>query len=273
MKYLTVKGQRLPAVGFGTSQITGRACTDIVKTALELGYRHLDTAQAYGNEDDVGRGMARSNVKREDIFLTTKVWRSSLDARGVKRSTAESLKRLGTDYVDLLLVHWPNDSVPMGETLAAFAELKAEGKTRHIGVSNYTPRHLQEAIETHKADLFCDQVEFHVQLNQDPLLALLRRNGLALVAYSPLGRGRIPGNKVLARIGEKHRKSASQVALNWLVRRDGVAIIPKASSEAHCRANLDIFDFELDADDLAEIAKLDARARVWEPAWGPRWES
>jgi 2,5-diketo-D-gluconate reductase B len=268
-----VKGDRLPVIGLGTSQTDGRGCTDMVKTALALGYRHIDTAQAYGNEADVGRAIAQSGVKREEIFLTTKVWRSSLDARGVKRSTAESLKKLGTDYVDLLLVHWPNDSIPMGETLAAFAELKAEGKTRHIGVSNYTPRHLKEAIETHKADLFCNQVEFHVNLNQAPLLALMRRAGLALVAYSPLGRGRIPGNKTLERIGKKHGKSASQVALAWLARNDGVAIIPKASREAHLAANLDIFDIALDAEDLAEIAKLDTRSRVWEPSWGPHWDS
>jgi len=243
-----------------------------VTSALSLGYRHIDTAQAYGNEEEVGRGIAKSGVKREDIFLTTKVWRSSLDARGVKSSTAESLDRLGTDYVDLLLVHWPNDSVPMGETLGAFAELKAAGKTRHIGVSNYTPRHLTEAIETHKADLFCNQVEYHPQLNQDALLALLRKHGLALVAYSPLGRGRIVKNPVLAKIGAKYGKSASQVALNWLVRQDNVATIPKASSPAHCKANLEIFDFEITAEEVAEIAKLDAKSRVWQPSWGPRWD-
>jgi 2,5-diketo-D-gluconate reductase B len=271
MKYLTIKGQRLPAVGLGTSQVDGRTCTEIVRTALKVGYRHIDTAQAYGNESDVGRAIATAGVPREEIFLTTKVWRSSLDSKGVKRSTAESLKRLGTDYVDLLLVHWPNDSIPMGETLAAFAELKAEGKTRHIGVSNYTPRHLKEAIETHKADLFCNQVEFHVNLDQTPLLALLRKSGLALVAYSPLGRGRIPGNKTLERIGNKYGKSASQVALGWLARNDGVAVIPKASSEVHLMANLDIFDIALDADDLAQIARLDTRSRVWEPSWGPNW--
>jgi len=217
--------------------------------------------------------MAQSNVKRDDIFLTTKVWRSSLDAKGVARSTAESLDRLGTDHVDLLLVHWPNDSVPMGETLKAFAELKAAGMTRHIGVSNYTPRHLNEAIETHKADLFCNQLEYHPQLDQSALLAQMRKHGLALVAYSPLGRGRMVKNPVLAAIGKKHGKSASQVALNWLARQDGVATIPKASSEAHCRANLEIFDFDLSPDDLAEIATLAGKnARVWLPPWGPSWD-
>ena len=267
-----MKGQRLPKIGFGTSQITGRACTDIVKTALSVGYRHIDTAQAYGNEDQVGRAIAQSNVKREDIFLTTKVWRSSLDRKGVARSTAESLDRLGTGYVDLLLVHWPNDSVPMGETLAAFAELKAAGKTRHIGVSNYTMRHLEEAVETHKADLFCDQLEYHPQLDQTALLGALRGYGLALVAYSPLGRGRLVKNPVLAAIGKKHGKTASQVALAWLARQGGVAAIPKASSEAHCRANLEVFDFALDEDDLARIATLNGKSRVWLPSWGPNWD-
>jgi 2,5-diketo-D-gluconate reductase B len=272
MKFLSIKGQRLPAVGLGTSQLGGRACTDVVRTALALGYRHIDTAQAYGNEQDVGRAIAQSGIPRDEIFLTTKVWLSSLDARGVKRSTAESLERLGTDHVDLLLVHWPNDSVPMGETLAAFAELKAQGRTRNIGVANYTPRHLKEAIEIHKADLLCNQIEFHVQLDQARLLELIRGHGLALVAYSPLGRGRITADATLSGIGKKHGKSASQVALAWLLRNDGVAVIPKASSEAHLRANLDVFDFELSQDDLAAIAKLDTRSRVWEPSWGPRWD-
>src|SRR5262245_18297632 len=272
MRYLNVKGERWPRIGFGTSQINGRACTEIVKAALSLGYRHIDTAQAYGNEDAVGRALAQSTVKREEIFLTTKVWRASLDAKGVKRSTAESLDRLSTDYVDLLLVHWPNDSIPMGETLAAFAELKAAGKTRHIGVSNYTMRHLKEAVETHKADLFCNQLEYHPNLNQDALLGALRGYRMALVAYSPLGRGRLVKNPVLAAIGKKHGKTASQVALNWLVEQDGVAAIPKASSEAHCRANLDVFDFELSADERVEIAKLSENARLSAPSWGPSWD-
>ena len=272
MEFLTVKGERLPRIGFGTSQITGRACTNIVKTALGLGYRHIDTAQAYGNEDDVGRAIAQSTVKREDIFLTTKVWRSSLDAKGVARSTAESLDRLGTGYVDLLLVHWPNDSVPMGETLKAFAELKAEGKTRHIGVSNYTLRHLKEAVETHKADLLCNQLEYHPQLDQSAQLGALRGYGMALVAYSPLGRGRMVKNAVLSAIGKKYGKSASQVALNWLVSQDAVATIPKASSEAHCRANLEVFDFALTEADRAEIASLASNSRVWLPSWGPSWD-
>jgi 2,5-diketo-D-gluconate reductase B len=272
MEYLDVKGERLPRIGFGTSQISGRACAEIVRTALAAGYRHIDTAQAYGNEDDVGRGIAKSGVRREEIFLTTKVWRSSLDARGVKRSTAESLDRLGTGYVDLLLVHWPNDSIPMGETLAAFAELKAEGKTRHIGVSNYTMHHLKEAVETHKADLFCNQLEYHPNLNQGALLGALRGYGMALVAYSPLGRGRLVRNPLLSAIGNRYGKTASQVALNWLIKQDGVATIPKASSEAHCRANLEVFDFDLTADERAEIAKLANNSRVWLPSWGPNWD-
>ena len=160
----------------------------------------------------------------------------------------------------------------MGETLAAFAELKAEGRTCNIGVSNYTPRHLKEAVEVHNADLLCNQFEFHVQLDQARLLALVRGYGLAFVAYSPLGRGRIPADPTLAAIGRQYGKSASQVALAWLLRNDGVAVIPKASSEAHLAANLEVFDFELSAEDLARIANLDTRSRVWEPSWGPRWD-
>jgi diketogulonate reductase-like aldo/keto reductase len=160
----------------------------------------------------------------------------------------------------------------MGETLAAFAGLKAEGKTRHIGVSNYTMHHLKEAVETHKADLFCNQLEYHPNLNQGALLGALRGYGMALVAYSPLGRGRLVRNPLLSAIGNRYGKTASQVALNWLIKQDGVATIPKASSEAHCRANLEVFDFDLTADERAEIAKLANNSRVWLPSWGPNWD-
>ncbi len=272
MTLLTVKGARLPAVGFGTSGLDGRRCTEIVREAIGLGYRHIDTAQAYGNEAAVGRGIADSGVAREEIFLATKVWMAHLDRRGIARTTDESLRKLGTGHVDLLLAHWPNDSIPLAETMEGLAAMRAAGKARFVGVCNYTRRHLAEAVDTLGAELVCNQVEYHPLLSQDAMLAQLRTRGMALVAYSPLGRGRIPRDAALARIGAKHGKSAAQVALAWLVRQDGVACIPKASSLAHARANLDIFDIALDADDLAAIAALDKTGRVIDPGWAPDWD-
>jgi 2,5-diketo-D-gluconate reductase B len=271
MKYLDIQGDRFPAIGLGTSGLEGRRCTDVVRTALGLGYRHIDTAQAYGNEREVGRAIAASGVKREDIFVVTKVWRSSLKPRDVHRSTEGSLDSLGTGYVDLLLIHWPNESIPLGDTLKAFGELKAAGKARHIGVSNFPLNLLREAVETHRAPVFANQVEYHPLLDHAALLAYMRARNIALTAYSPLGRGRLVDNPVLAKIGRKRGKSASQIALAWLLRQDGVAAIPKFSSEAHGRANLEAFGIALDEGELEAIAGLDKGFRVWEPSWGPNW--
>ena len=273
MDFVDVEGFGLPRIGFGTSGLHGRNCRDLVAFALDAGYRHIDTAQAYGNEADVGAGIRQSKVDRAQVFLTTKIWMENTGYRDAKRATADSLQRLDTDYVDLLLLHWPNDRIPMGDSLKALNELRAEGKARHIGVSNFTLRHLKEAVETHGADLFCNQVEYHVMLPQDGLLAYMRPRNIALVAYSPLGRGRIPGNETLARVGRQYGKSASQVALRWLTLQEGVAMIPKAGSREHCRANLDIFDFTLSAEDLAQIATLATGRRVVDPGWAPDWDA
>lgn len=272
MSFVEVKGARLPRIGFGTSGLSGASCTRLVRFALDIGYRHIDTAQAYGNEDAVGRALAETVVARTDIFVTTKVWTSAFRDGALQRSVDESLQRLRTPYVDLLLLHWPNHAVPMDETLRALAAVRTAGKARHIGVSNFTIRHLATAIDTYGADLVCNQVECHALMRQEKLRAAMRRHGLALVAYSPLGRGRLTGEKALAAIGARHGKSASQVALRWLVEQDNVVAIPKAAREAHARANLDVFDFALDDDDRAAIAKLPGSMRVIDPGWSPEWD-
>ncbi|MCZ6893210.1 MAG: aldo/keto reductase [Gammaproteobacteria bacterium] len=272
LQVLDVRGTPLPIIGFGTSGLPSDHCSAMVETALALGYRHIDTAQAYGNEAEVGRGIARSAVPRAEIFLSTKLEQVNLGAAAVRRATAESLARLGTDYVDLLMIHWPSEEVPMSETLAAFAHLRAEGKVRNIGVCNFTLDLLREAVEQHGADLLCNQVECHPLLAQKKILPYLQSNGIALVAYSPLGRGRVVRNPILRRIGAKYGKSSAQVSLAWLASQDLVAAIPKASSEAHCRANLEIFDFVLSADDLDEIAGLDTGQRGIDPSWAPNWD-
>lgn len=274
MKHLDIRGAKLPAIGFGTSGLSGDRCTRMVRLALDLGYRHIDTAPVYGTEGPVGAALAATSVRREDIFLTTKVWRADLRARDVRKSAESSLRALRTDYLDLLLVHWPNNAIPIAETFDAFAALEAEGKVRHAGVANFTLRHLRALAAVKNAEVFCNQVEYHARLGraQAPLLDHLRQGGIALVAYSPLGRGLLTRDATLAGIGRKYGKSASQVALRWLVEQDGVALITKSASEAHCREGIDVFDFELSAEDRAAIAARDDSTRVLDPGWAPEWD-
>lgn len=272
MNYIEIKGARIPVIGFGTSGLSGRRCREMVRAAMALGYRHIDTAQAYGNETDVGAGIADSGVNRDAVFLTTKIWTANYRRGALVRSAEESLKRLGTDYVDLVLLHWPDDTIDLAEPLGALASLRAAGKTRHIGVSNFALRHLATAIETLGADLLCNQLEYHPMLDQARMLGRLRTLGMALVAYSPLGRGQMVGDARLAAIGAKHGKSAAQIALRWLIQQPNVAAIPKASSEAHCRANIDVFDFALDDSDIGALAALPKDRRVIDPGWAPDWD-
>lgn len=273
MKYLEIKDARVPALGFGTFEITGSQCTEMVRYALEVGYRHIDTAQVYGNEAEVGKALSESGIDREEIFLTTKVWMDELAYADAKRSTESSLQRLNTDYVDLLLIHWPNDAVPMEESLKALTELRAEGKTRYIGVSNFTVALLKEAIEVHGADLLCNQVEYHPFLSQRPVLEYLYAQGMMLTAYSPLARGEVIRDSTLKRIGQNYGKSPAQVVLRWLLQQDAVAAIPKASSKDHCRSNFQIFDFSLSAEDMAVIGKLTGNRRTIDPGWAPEWDT
>lgn len=254
MKDIAVKGTRVPALGLGTWALSGRACYDAVRAALELGYRHIDTAEMYGNEAEVGRAIRDSGLPREAIFLTTKVPPGKLRTRDAKRSAEDSLRRLGLDQVDLLLVHWPNDAVPLAETLGAFAELRAAGRTRHIGVSNFSPALLAEAVERVGADLLCDQVEYHPYLSQRSLVTKARGYGMMVTAYSPVAKGRVARDARLEALGRKYGKSATQIVLRWLIEQEGVAAIPKAASAAHLAANIDIFDFALDPADSAAIA-------------------
>lgn len=272
MKYLDIKGARVPALGLGTWQLNGRGCFEAVRHALDLGYRHIDTAQMYGNETEVGWATRESGL-RDQIFLTTKLAPGNHAAAAVTRSTEESLRRLATDHVDLLLIHWPTGEVPLGETLDALAALRRAGKTRYIGISNFNAALLEEAVGTHGADLLCNQVEYHPYLSQRAVLAAVRRHGMMLTAYSPLARGRVLRDPVLSAIGRNYDKSPAQVALRWLLDQDGVVAIPKASSRAHLAANLAVFDFTLSATDRAAIDALRVGYRVVDPAgWAPDWD-
>jgi 2,5-diketo-D-gluconate reductase B len=237
-----------------------------------MGYRHIDTAQMYGNEAEVGQGLADSDVPRDRVFLTTKVWMDRLHDGDLRASVEESLRKLGTGDVDLLLIHWPNPEVPLGESLRAMQDLQAEGKVKYTGVSNFPVELMREALERKGADIVCNQVEYHPFLSQQPVLDYARDHGLFVTAYCPLAKGRAVQDPTLTEIGRKHGKSPAQVALRWLVQQDKVAAIPKAAKPEHARANLEIFDFELDAEDRARIGRLDGRTRLINPSWAPQWD-
>jgi 2,5-diketo-D-gluconate reductase B len=273
MQYLEVRGTRVPALGLGTWPLAGRGCYDTVREALALGYRHIDTAQMYGNEQEVGAAIRDSGVAREELFVTTKLAPGNLAAAAVRRSAEESLRRLGTSHIDLLLIHWPSRSVRTGETLEAMAALRREGKARQLGVSNFTVKLLDEAVAIER-DLLCDQVEYHPFLSQRAVLAAVARHDMILTAYTPLARGRVAGDSMLAAVARKYGKSPAQVALRWLLDQKRVAAIPKASSAEHLAANLDVFDFALDAEDRAQIDALRGAERVVDvPGWAPAWDA
>lgn len=255
METIEVQGTSVPALGLGTWQLTGQTCTETVQTALEMGYRHVDTAQAYGNERQVGLGIEAADVDREDVFLVTKLDGSNRDARSVRQSTRESLHKLGTDFLDCLLIHWPNTPwmAPLSETIDAMNDLVDEGTVDHIGVSNFSPTRLDRARELSDAPIFTDQVQYHPYWDQRKLLDYCRIHDVLLTAYSPLARGGVLDDPALVTVGNRYDKSPAQVALRWLIQQEGVAAIPKASSREHLAANMAIFDFELTDAEMAWI--------------------
>jgi diketogulonate reductase-like aldo/keto reductase len=271
MTTIEVKGDRVPAIGYGTWLVTGQDATDGVRDALEIGYRQIDTARAYENEREVGRGIADSGVPREEIFLTTKVPHDEANAAEVDRDADESLERLGVDYLDLLLLHWPSPEVPLEETLTAMSKVREDGRTRQIGVSNFPAGLLRQALDI--APVFCNQVEYHPFLDQSRLLELARANDVLITAYSPLAHGKVPGDPTLQRIGAKYGKTAGQVALRWLLDQPGASPIPKASSYERRVENFDVFDFTLSDEDREEIDRLPKDIRTANPPWAPDWDA
>lgn len=270
---LSIGGASIPRIGLGTWELEGPEAEEAVRDALALGYRHIDTARAYGNEREVGTAIGGSGIDRSEIWLTTKLWFDGLSPQRVREQTEASLKALGVDYVDLLLVHWPNPSQPIGQTLEAMAELVGEQKARRIGVSNFPTRELGAAIEASPLPLFANQIEFHPFLDQSKLLAMAAEHDLVIEAYSPLAHGKVPGDETLAEIGEAHAKSAAQVGLRWLLDHEQVVALPRSSSSENRAANLDVFDFELSAAERERIAGL-ARpdGREIDPSFAPDWD-
>lgn len=271
MEYVTVSDGQVPALGLGLGELRGDRCYAAVRHALELGYRHLDTAHFYGNEKEVGQAIRDSAVAREEIFVTTKVWRSHMTAARVTVSIDESLRALGLGYVDLLLAHWPVDEVPLAETMSALHRVGASGKARHIGVSNFTAAQVRQAAEY--ARVFCHQVEYHPLLGQDKLLAMAAELDYVLTAYSPVAQGGVADEPVICRIAGRHRKSPAQIALRWLVQQPLVAAIPRSSRGDHRAANIEIFDFELTDQEMSDIHAVAATrgTRLSQPAFAPDW--
>jgi 2,5-diketo-D-gluconate reductase B len=268
---VTVQGVEVPKLGYGTWLVEGEAAYEGVLDALELGYRHIDTARAYGNEAWVGRALADSDVPREDVWLTTKAWYEHAEPDFLTRVFHEQLADLQVERVDLLLLHWPAPEVPLRQTLGAMNALREQGLAAHIGVSNFPSELLREALEY--APIFCDQVEYHPYLPQGPVMHECLEHDLLLTAYSPFAHGYVHDDSLLGEIGARHGKSAGQVALRWLLDQPNVCTIPKASSHARRAENLDVFDFELDDDERAAVAALSRRhLRTADPEWAPDWD-
>jgi 2,5-diketo-D-gluconate reductase B len=259
----------IPLLGLGTWDLRGRNCVRTVREALDLGYRHIDTAEMYENEREVGQGISVSSVARSDVFVTTKLWRDSLTRAAVPIHVEKSLKRLGTDYVDLLLIHWPNAEVPLEETLGAMTSLLEDGEARAIGVSNFPVPLWQHALEL--APVYVNQVELHPYLTQKELLAFARHRALQLTAYRPIAKGRVAEEPEIQEIARAHGHTPVQVCLRWLVQQ-GVAAIPKTGRRDHLEENLQIFDFELSDDEMETIASLDSGRRFVDPGWAPAWD-
>jgi len=272
MLFVEANGARIPAIGLGTWELSGRPCARVVEQALRLGYRHIDTAQVYDNEREVGDGVRASGVRRDDVFLTTKVWTNHFAPNDLERSVKESLARLRLPSVDLLLLHWPNSHVPLAETLGALSHARQMGLTRHIGVSNFTVALIEQAVALSPEPLVCNQVEFHPYLDQAKVRTACDQQGLALVAYSPIARGRIKTDQTLAEIGRTHRKTPAQVCLRWLVQQN-VTAIPRTSRVERLSENIEIFDFELSDEEMARIAGLaNPKGRLTDYGFAPKWD-
>jgi 2,5-diketo-D-gluconate reductase B len=272
MDHLQTQGISLPRLGLGTFRMQGDDCRAGVESALSLGYRHIDTAEMYGNEDPIGVAIAASGVRRESLHVTTKVWHENLAPDAIRRAFDASLKKLRLDHVDLYLVHWPARDMKLSAVFDTLLKLKAEGRTRAIGVANFNIALLKTVVDEIKAPIACNQVEYHVMLDQTRLRRYLSEKSIPLVAYCPLAQGRAASDPTLMAIGRKHGASAAEVALKWLLDQDGVAAIPKASRAESQKANLDALNIGLDDEDRKAIAALPKDLRCVNPGFAPAWD-
>jgi 2,5-diketo-D-gluconate reductase B len=267
MKNLTLKsGYLIPSLGFGTWELIGKSCFDAVLSALKAGYTHIDTAVMYENENYVGNAIVESGIKREKLFITTKIWFSHLHHADVIKYCRRSLEQLKTEYLDLLLMHWPNRSVPLKETFGAFEELVENKQVRSIGVSNFNIHHLEDALKATSLPISVNQIEFHPYLYQKELLDFCRNNGIVITAYSPLARGKILKDETIKQIASKRNTEPSQIVLAWILSKN-CAAIPKASSESHIKSNLIASEISLTDNEIREIDQIQIVNRTINPGW------
>jgi diketogulonate reductase-like aldo/keto reductase len=262
----------IPAVGLGTWDLRRGTCVRMVEQALRLGYRHIDTAEMYGNEREVGEGLRASGISRDDVFITTKIWPDNLAPADLERSTKESLARLRLQHVDLLLIHWPSPRIPLADTIGALCRMKQAGFARYIGISNFTVPLIEEAVRLATEPLVTNQIEWHPYIDQSKVAAACRRHGLSVTAYSPIARGRAGDDAQLRLIGMHHGKTAGQVSLRFLI-QEGAVVIPRTSKPERLKENMTIFDFELDPAEMDAIRGLAGeRTRVVDWSGAPNWD-
>jgi len=270
---IQTQGIALPRLGLGTFRMKGYDCQAAVESALELGYTHLDTAQMYANQDAVGAAIEITGMARSSLHVTTKVWHENLTPDGVRRSFDESLQALKLDYVDLYLIHWPSQNMDLPALFEVLESFRADGRTRAIGVANFNLAMLREVVEEIQAPIACNQIEYHVLLDQARVLEYLRAHGIPLVAYCPLAQGRLAEHPQLSDIARKHDATPAQVALKWLLDQDGVAAIPKAQHPARQKENLGALVVNLDDEDRNIIAGLPKNQRLVSPPFAPAWDA
>ena len=273
MEMITAHGLRMPKLGLGTWRMKGDECREAVERAFSLGYRHIDTAEMYGNEEEVGRALAGARLPRADIHVTTKVWWNNLAPDAMRRAIETSLGKLQTDYVDLYMIHWPAPDMDLPAALETLTKLKEEGLARAIGVCNFPVALLRQAVEEVGAPIAVNQVEYHVLLGQDTVLEWLRAHDMALTAYCPIAQGKLANHEELGVIARKHDATPAQIALKWLLDQPGVAAIPKASRRESQIANLEALKITLDDSDRAAIAALPKAQRLVNPGFAPAWDT
>ncbi|WP_095130690.1 aldo/keto reductase [Pseudomonas sp. Irchel s3h14] len=272
-RIVNAQGLNMPKLGLGTWPMLGEECTRAVEQALALGYRHIDTAAAYNNEDAVGQALVNSPTPRDQIHVTTKVWWDQLQPDAMRHSMDRSLKALRSDYVDLFMIHWPTSDWDLSRTIETLVSFKEQGLARNIGVANFPLPLLRKVVEELGTPLSAIQVEYHVLLGQNALLDYARQHDLALTAYTPLARNKVSDIPHIQQIAAKHGVLPTQVALKWLLDQPNVAAIPKASSQANQLANLAALEVNLDDEDRALIAGLSKRERQVNPDFSPVWDA
>jgi diketogulonate reductase-like aldo/keto reductase len=275
--HVAANGAKIPAIGLGTWSINGQDCVKTVSFALKSGYRHIDTAAMYGNEAEVGEGLRAGGVPRKDIWVTTKVWWENIGAGALQKSAESSLKKLGLEQVDLLLIHWPNPQIALKESIAALCDAKRRGMAKNIGISNFTTPMIAEALKLTTEPIVCNQVEYHPRLDQSKVYTACREAGLAMVAYCPIGRGAVGGvmdDPVITAIAKAKGKSPAQVVLRWHIQQPGVVAIPKSSSPERMVQNLDVTSFTLSDDEMKKISGLRRPdGRIVNLGFAPRWDT